>query len=91
MRIRRRKNLKKKNTALALLFLLPLIGFGTYAAGALYILNEMTSFTFKIHSLIWEANIFFDEGGNPDGNGLKENTGMSYVLIYWMGRAFNIF
>ncbi|MGV9173914.1 MAG: hypothetical protein ACOC35_15300, partial [Promethearchaeia archaeon] len=46
MRIRTRKNLKRKNAAITLLFLLPLIGFGTYAAGALYILNDMTSYTF---------------------------------------------
>jgi hypothetical protein len=46
MRTRTREKLKKKNTAITLLFLLPLLGFGTYAAGALYILNDMTSFTF---------------------------------------------
>ncbi len=45
----------------------------------------------KISSLIWEENPFRGEGGNPTGNGLQENTGMSYTIIYWMGRAFNIF
>jgi hypothetical protein len=48
MRIRSRKNLKKKNTAIVFLFLLPIIGFLAFAAGALYILDDMSSFTFKI-------------------------------------------
>ncbi len=44
-----------------------------------------------IDALIWEENPFFDEGGNPGGDGLTENTGMSYLLVYWMGKAYNIF
>lgn len=44
-----------------------------------------------IDSLIWEENPFYGEGGNPNGDGLKENTGMSYLLVYWMCKAYNIF
>jgi len=44
-----------------------------------------------ISSLVWESNPFYGDGGDPSGNGLKENTGMSYTIIYWMGRAFEIF
>jgi len=44
-----------------------------------------------IDDLVWEENPFREEGGNPTGNGLHESTGMSYTIIYWMGRAFNIF
>ncbi|MHA1147421.1 MAG: hypothetical protein ACTSR8_04185 [Promethearchaeota archaeon] len=48
MRVRSRKNLKKKNLAITLLFLLPLIGFGGYASVLLYILDDIASFTFYL-------------------------------------------
>ncbi len=48
MRIRTRKNLKKKNTAIVCLFLIPLIGFLSYAGMLLYILNDVASFTFNM-------------------------------------------
>ncbi|TFF96523.1 MAG: hypothetical protein EU544_00510 [Promethearchaeota archaeon] len=48
MRIRKRDNLKKKNCAIVLLFLLPLIGFGAYASFLLYILNDIASFTYHL-------------------------------------------
>jgi len=48
MRIRSRKNLQKKNAAIVFLFLLPLIGFSTYAIGLIIIMNEMASYTFNI-------------------------------------------
>ena len=48
MRIRTRKNLKRKNTIITLLFLLPLIGFGAYAGFALYILDDVASFTLNL-------------------------------------------
>ena len=48
MRIRSRKNLKKKNTAVVFLFLLPIIGLAIFVAGGLNILNDMASFTYYI-------------------------------------------
>jgi hypothetical protein len=45
----------------------------------------------KSSSLIWEDNPFRIGNGNPNWDGLQESTGMSYTLIYWMGRAFDIF
>jgi len=48
MRIRTRKNLKKKNTAIVFLFLLPLIGFSTYAVGLLIIIADMASYNYRI-------------------------------------------
>jgi hypothetical protein len=48
IRIRSRKNLKKKNTAIVLLFLMPIIGFAGYAAGLLIIINDMASYTYEI-------------------------------------------
>lgn len=48
MRIRTRKNLKKKNAAIVLLFLIPMLGFGSYALILLGILNNMASFSVKI-------------------------------------------
>ena len=46
MRIRSRKNLKKKNCVIVFLFLLPLIGFGGFAGFLLYILNDVASYTY---------------------------------------------
>lgn len=48
MRIRTRRNLKKKNVAIVFLFLLPLIGFLSYASGILIMLEDETSYTFDI-------------------------------------------
>ncbi|TFF90547.1 MAG: hypothetical protein EU548_02495, partial [Promethearchaeota archaeon] len=48
MRVRKRKNLKKKNSALVLLFLLPLIGFSCVAGLFLYMLYDINSFTFEL-------------------------------------------
>lgn len=48
MRIRTRKNLEKKNAAIVLLFLIPMLGFGSYALILLGILNNMASFSVKI-------------------------------------------
>ncbi|MHA1336790.1 MAG: hypothetical protein ACTSPW_13780 [Promethearchaeota archaeon] len=44
MRIRRRKNLKKKNTVIVFLFLMPIIGFFGYASILLYMINDLASY-----------------------------------------------
>ena len=48
MRIRTRKNLRKKNMAIVFLFLLPLLGFLSYAGVLLYILVDVNTFTYEI-------------------------------------------
>jgi hypothetical protein len=48
MRIRSRKNLPKKNILITVLFLTPLIGFGSYAGFALYIIDDISSFTLEL-------------------------------------------
>jgi len=54
-------------------------------------LLPLTVSEIQMDALIWEENPFYGEGGNPTGNGLREGTGMSYLVVYWMGRAFGIF
>ena len=48
MRIRTRKNLRKKNAVVSVLFMLPLIGFGGYLGACLYIINDVASFTYNL-------------------------------------------
>ena len=48
MRIRTRKNLRKKNAVVSVLFMLPLIGFGGYLGACLYIINDVASFTYDL-------------------------------------------
>jgi hypothetical protein len=48
MRVRSRKNRKKKNTAIILLFFLPIIGIGAYAGFLVSILDDIASFTLKL-------------------------------------------
>ncbi len=48
MRVRRRKNLKKKNATITFLFLIPIIGVGIYAGGLVYILNDVSSYTLNM-------------------------------------------
>ena len=50
MRIRTRKNLKKKNVAIVGLFLIPMLGFLTYAGMCIYILNDVASYTLRMPS-----------------------------------------
>ena len=48
MRIRTRKNVKRKNTAITLLLLAPLLGTLTVAGFVFYILYDVNSFTYRI-------------------------------------------
>jgi len=48
MRIRTRKNLRKKNAVISVFFMLPLIGFGGYLGACLYIIEDVASFTFNL-------------------------------------------
>jgi len=56
----------------------------------LYIL-PLTVSEMGIHSFLWEHSKFYGEGGNPSGNGLSQAVPTSYLVVYWMGRAYNIF
>ncbi|TFG11549.1 MAG: hypothetical protein EU531_11455 [Promethearchaeota archaeon] len=44
-----------------------------------------------VHHFEWEHSKFFGEGGNPNGDGLKQVIPNSYLVVYWMGKAFGIF
>ena len=44
-----------------------------------------------VHHFLWEHSKFFGTGGNPTGNGLRQVIPNSYLVVYWMGKAFNIF
>ncbi len=58
----------------------------------LYIL-PLTVSEMGIHSYLWEHSKFYGEGGNnePRDNGLSQAVPTSYLVVYWMGKAFNIF
>ena len=43
------------------------------------------------HHFVWESSKFFGTGGNPNGDGLRQVIPNSYLVVYWMGKAFNIF
>lgn len=40
--------------------------------------------------MIWQNNPFMSEGGNPNSDGLTEEPGTSYTIVYWMLRAYGI-
>lgn len=40
--------------------------------------------------MVWQNNPLENEGGDPDGDGLIEEPGTSYTLVYWLGRLYNI-
>ena len=44
-----------------------------------------------VHHFLWEHSKFFGTGGNPTGNGLRQVIPNSYLVVYWMGKAFDIF
>ena len=56
----------------------------------LYLL-PLTVSEMGIHSFLWEHSKFYGDGGNPTGNGLRQAVPTSYLVVYWMGKAFNIF
>lgn len=56
----------------------------------LYIL-PLTVSEYGIHSFLWEHSKFYGEGGNPNGDGLSQAVPTSYLVVYWMGKAFDIF
>ena len=46
-----------------------------------------------VHHFLWEHGKFFGTGGNNESYniGLKQVIPNSYLVVYWMGKAFNIF
>jgi hypothetical protein len=44
-----------------------------------------------VHHFEWEHSKFYGTGGNPTGDGLRQVTPNSYLVVYWMCKAFNIF
>jgi len=60
MRVRSRENLKKKNIAITGLFLLPIIGFGSYAGIILMIVTDISSYS-RDEMEAPNVDFFFDE------------------------------
>ncbi|MGV9173156.1 MAG: hypothetical protein ACOC44_06710 [Promethearchaeia archaeon] len=58
MRIRTREKLKRKNAAIVVLFLLPLIAFLSYVGGLFIIINDMASYTYDVKP---DPNDFYTE------------------------------
>ncbi len=54
-------------------------------------LKPLTVSEMGVHSFLWEHSKFYGDGGNPTGNGLRQAVPTSYLVVYWMGKAFNIF
>jgi len=82
MRIRKRKNLKRKNCAIVFLFLCPLLGTLTYASVVIYILYDINSFTFELEPP--NTDYFYDID-DIDLNRLEE---MAHIFDYRV-RKFN--
>ena len=40
--------------------------------------------------MVWQNSPFEKEGGNPNNNGLTEEPGNSYTLVYWLGRIYDV-
>ncbi|MHA1293459.1 MAG: hypothetical protein ACTSQJ_12415 [Promethearchaeota archaeon] len=51
----------------------------------------LTVSEYEIHHWMWEHSKFTGEGGNPTGDGLTQAAPNSYIFVYWMGKAFDIF
>ena len=57
----------------------------------LYLLPRTVSES-EAHYFLWEHSKFYGENSDhPSGNGLKQAVPTSFLIVYWMGRAFNIF
>jgi len=57
----------------------------------LYLLPRTVSES-EAHYFLWDHSKFYDDNGDQIyGNGLKQAVPTSFLIIYWMGRAFNIF
>ncbi|MHA1147553.1 MAG: hypothetical protein ACTSR8_04860 [Promethearchaeota archaeon] len=41
-------------------------------------------------ALIWGSNPFYGEGGDPYGNGLREERGNSFLVPYYIGRYYGV-
>ena len=54
-------------------------------------LKPLTVSEMGVHHFLWEHGKFYGTGGDPTGNGLREVIPNSYLVVYWLGRAMNIF
>jgi hypothetical protein len=79
MRIRSRKNLRKKNVVIVFLFLIPMIGFLGYAGIFLYILNDINSYTFMLDPP--KTEYFYDINDINETTLLQVARDLDYRLI----------
>ncbi|MGB5910188.1 MAG: hypothetical protein WBH31_03225 [Promethearchaeia archaeon] len=57
----------------------------------LYLLPRTVSES-EVHYFLWDHSKFYDDNRDEIyGNGLKQAVPTSFLIVYWMGRAFNIF
>ena len=54
-------------------------------------MKPLTVSEMGVHHFLWEHSKFYGSGGDPTGDGLKQVIPNSYLVVYWLGRAFNIF
>ena len=54
-------------------------------------MKPLTVSEMGVHHFEWEHSKFYGTGGDITGDGLNEVIPNSYLVIYWMGKAFNIF
>ncbi|MHA1284804.1 MAG: hypothetical protein ACTSQP_20065 [Promethearchaeota archaeon] len=40
--------------------------------------------------MVRQNSPFENEGGDPNGDGLREEPETSYTLVYWLGRLYGI-
>lgn len=51
----------------------------------------LTVSEYETHHFLWEHNKFDGEGGASNGNGLYQAAPNTYILAYWLAKAYNIF
>jgi hypothetical protein len=54
-------------------------------------LKPLTVSEMGVHHFLWEHGKFYGNGGDPNGNGLREVIPNSYLVVYWLGKAMDIF
>jgi hypothetical protein len=54
-------------------------------------LKPLTVSEMGVHHFLWEHSKFYGTGGDVTGDGLTQVIPNSYLVVYWLGRAHNIF
>jgi len=54
-------------------------------------LKPLTVSEMGVHHFLWEHGKLAGMGGDATGDGLKQVIPNSYLVVYWLGKAMNIF